>query len=88
VASNDEENSVHRVYLRWPPQRTSDKTSTESAEVARFAYDELRNRRDLVGLDVAAAWTCNGKQLAFHSFNSTLPSIDAARTRLQKNDVK
>lgn len=59
---------THRVYLRWPAQRTSDKTTTNSDRVAQFAFDELKNRADLSGQPVAAAWTCDGKQLAYHAF--------------------
>lgn len=76
--------STHRVYLRWPPQRTSDKTTTESAEVAAFAFTELKNRPDLAGKDVAVAWTCDGQQLAYHVFSNALSSISAARTRLAR----
>lgn len=74
----------HRVYLRWPDQRTSRKTTTESADVARFAYEELCNRRDLEGQEVSVAWTYNGKQLAYYEFSSKLRSVDAARERLTK----
>ncbi len=74
---------THRVYLRWPPQRTSDKTSTDSADVARFAFDQLKARKDLEGQDVAIAWTCNGEQLAYHDFSSALKSIAKARQQLR-----
>lgn len=74
---------THRVYLRWPPQRTSDKTSTEDPDVARFAFDQLKARTDLQGQPVAVAWTCNGKQLGYHDFSSTLKSIERARQQLR-----
>lgn len=64
---------THRVYLRWPPQRATDKTTTERESVARFAFDELLRRADLVGQDVAVAWTCNGQQLAYHHFQQPQP---------------
>lgn len=76
--------ATHRIYLRWPAQRTTDKTTTESANVARFAFDELKAREDLQGKDVAIAWTCEGVQQAYHDFRGRLPSIDAARARVQR----
>lgn len=60
---------THRVYLRWPPQRVTDKTTTESKSVAQFAYDELLARPDLAGQAAAVAWTCAGAQLAYHRFD-------------------
>jgi hypothetical protein len=33
-----------RVYVRWPGQRTSDKTSTTSREVAEAAFRQLRDQ--------------------------------------------
>lgn len=58
-----------RVYLRWAGQRVSDKTVTESRKVAELAYQELLARSDLVGKAVAAAFTEDGKQLAYHQFD-------------------
>lgn len=59
-----------RVYLRWPRQRVSDKTVTESRELAEFAYRQLRARSDLVGEPVAAVLTEDGRQLAYHAFDA------------------
>ncbi len=56
---------THRVYVRWPPQAASDKTTTEDSAVAQLAYDRLIARTDLAGA-LGVAWTCNGKQLAYH----------------------
>lgn len=66
--ANDAPVGTHRVYLRLPGQRVSDKTVTASAVIARAAWDELVSRQDLCGQDVAVAWTVNGTQFAFHSF--------------------
>jgi hypothetical protein len=59
---------THRIYLRWPGQQVSDKTTTESKAVAQFAFDELIARQDLIGQQVDVAWTADGKQQAYHSF--------------------
>ena len=60
----------YRVYLRWPPQRVTDKTVTDSATVAAFAYNELLDRAELRGQPVALAMTHDGKQLHYHAFDS------------------
>lgn len=72
----------HRVYLRWPEQQVSDKTTTESPEVAAYAYGLLKARADLVGQEVAVAWTCDGDQQAYHDFAAPLASIQQARAQL------
>lgn len=59
---------THRIYLRWPGQQVSDKTTTESAAVAQFAFDELIARKDLIGQSVDVAWTADGKQQNYYSF--------------------
>ncbi len=56
--------------------------------MARFAFDQLKTRKDLEGQNVAIAWTCNGKQLAFHDFSSTLPSIAKARREQRQDDTR
>lgn len=53
---------THRIYLRWPPQRATDKTTTESAAVAQFAFAELLHRADLKGSGAAVVWSIDGKQ--------------------------
>ena len=57
-----------RVYLRWPGQRVTNKTTTESRTIAEAAYRELLERTDLVGQQVDAALTEDGKQIAYHRF--------------------
>lgn len=34
----------HRVYVRWPDQRVSDRTSTDSSAVAKLAFSELMSK--------------------------------------------
>ena len=74
---------THRVYLRWPPSTATDKTTTESEAVARYAYEALRSRRDLEGQPVAVAWTCNSEQLAYHDFAAASPTQHQASAHAQ-----
>ena len=60
---------THRIYVRWPPQAASNKTTTDDRVVAQLAYDRLVARTDLVGA-LGVAWTCNGKQLAYHELQA------------------
>jgi len=60
----------YRVYLRWPPQRVTDSTTTEIREVAEFAFNHLKARTDLRGQDVAVAMTLEGKQQDYFDFRS------------------
>jgi hypothetical protein len=74
---------VHRVYVRWPQQRVSNRTRTENAEVAAFAYHQLVKRADLVKKGaIGVAWTFDGVQQAYHDFQVPLASIANARRRL------
>ena len=58
---------TYRVYVRWPDQRVSNKTSTPSEAVARAAFDELMacstdlRRRGAVGL----AMSHEGRQVHY-----------------------
>jgi hypothetical protein len=64
-----------RVYLRWPEQRTSDSTTTESREVADFALQLLKDRSDLRGQGVGAAMTRDGKQLKYFDFKTGIEKV-------------
>lgn len=59
---------TYRVYLRWPGQKTSDKTVTESRSVAELAFKELKAREDLRGRPVGLAFSEDGKQLEYVDF--------------------
>lgn len=61
----------YRVYLRWPPQRVTDTTTTETLEVAEFAFQHLKSRADLRGQDVAVAMTLDGKQQDYFDFKTS-----------------
>jgi len=56
-----------RVYLRWPNQRVSDKTATESRAVADLAFRELEAKADLLTSQGALgiSYTENGKNIAY-----------------------
>ncbi len=58
--------TTYRVYVRWPGQRATDKTTTESKAVADFAWDELNSLQwpdqpKPIGL----AYSLNGKQVDY-----------------------
>lgn len=59
---------TYRVYLRWPGQKVTDKTTTESEAVAKLAFDELKQRNDLRGQPVGAAFTQDGKSIEYFDF--------------------
>jgi len=55
-----------RVYVRWPDQKVSNKTNTESKEIADAAWNELKQllwtgKQKPIGL----VYSCNGKQLNY-----------------------
>ena len=58
-----------RVYLRWPGQKVSDKTVTESKEVAELAYNQLVNREYGKQQPLGVAFTEDGKQIRYHNFD-------------------
>lgn len=56
----------YRVYLRWPGQRASDKTITESAAVAQFALQELLDRApETLRGSIGIAMTQDNRQLLY-----------------------
>ena len=57
----------HRVYVRWPDQRVSDRTSTDSSAVAKLAFSELMAK---------------GHQLMEDGALSILMSVDGERVEL------
>jgi hypothetical protein len=63
-------NMTYRVYLRWPAQKVTDKTVTESRSVAELAYKELVTRTDWPSdvKPLGVAFTEDGKQLAYYNF--------------------
>jgi hypothetical protein len=61
--------TTYRIYARWPEQKVSDKTTTESRTVAMFAFQELVDRQWPAGAEpVGIAITQDGKQLDYHTF--------------------
>ena len=63
-----------RVYLRWPEQKTTDKTTTEDPEVAKLAFDRLKERTDLYGQEVGIAFTQDNKRIEYFDFKSIDPN--------------
>jgi len=68
-----------RVYLRWPGQRVTDKTSTESRVVAEAAFADLVKQADAFAAKGALGITLteNGRQLDYHK----LADEDAGKSR-------
>lgn len=56
---------MYRIYLRWPDQRVSDKTTTTSARVAEAAFRELLRRDDLQGQRAAVVLSLDNRQLEY-----------------------
>lgn len=68
-----------RVYLRWPGQRVSDKTTTDSRAVADLAFRELEARSVLLAGQGALgiSFTEDGKQIEYRRFDEdSEPSQD------------
>lgn len=62
---------IYRVYVRWPNQRVSDKTTTVSKTVAKFAFDELVGDKEAFSADGALgiSMSLDGKQLDYFFLN-------------------
>jgi hypothetical protein len=60
----------YRVHLRWPTQQVSHTTVTEIREVAEFAFEHLKSRRDLQGKRLAVTMTLEGKSQNYYEFDS------------------
>lgn len=62
---------MYRIYLRYPATQTvSNKTDTHDPIVAQMAFKRLLARTDLLGQNVAASMTLNGKNLMYVPFNA------------------
>jgi hypothetical protein len=58
---------TYRIYARWPGQKVTDKTVTESRKVADFAFQELVDRQwPADARPLGIAYTQDGKQLDYH----------------------
>lgn len=59
-----------RVYVRWPGQRVSDKTTTDSRAVAELAFRELESAAAQLTSQGALgiSFTDNGKQIDYRRF--------------------
>ena len=59
---------MFRVYLRWPKQRVSEKTTTQNEAIALQAFDALIRRGDLAGKPVVAMMTHDNRPVKAHPF--------------------
>lgn len=69
---------TYRVYVRWPGQKTSHKTASESISIAQTAFDEITDNavRFTEQGALGVTFTDNGKQLDYRKF-SEAPDIRA-----------
>ncbi len=57
---------THRVYLRWPGQEVTQKTTTESRTVAEFAFLQLCEQPAAILIEaVGISWTENGRHVDY-----------------------
>lgn len=75
---------IYRAYLRTWDSQVSEKTITTNAAAADEAFAALVNRTDLDGQKLAAALTCNNRQLAFHRFDRRPGDADYWRDKLDE----
>jgi len=73
---------IYRTYLRTASGQISEKTITPSRAAALIAFGELVGRVGLDGQKLAAALTCDNRQLAFHRFDRQPGHADYWRGRL------
>ena len=68
-----------RVYVRWPSQRVSNKTKTESRAAAQVAFEELVGRSDLdTAGALGIAFSEDGRQIEYHRFRDDPPPSKSA----------
>jgi len=75
---------IYRAYLRTATGQVSEKTVTPSRAAALIAFEELVSRMDLDGQKLAAALTCDNRQVAFHRFDQQPGYADYWRDRLDE----
>ena len=76
-----------RLHLKGRPQfdgQVTEKTITPSQAAALAAFSELVNRTELDGQRLAAALTCDNRQLAFHRFDREPGCTDYWRDKLDE----
>lgn len=73
--ASDQNAMTFRVYLRWPAQRVSDKTTTDSRAVADLAFRELEaNAAKLASQGaLGISYTEDGKQIDYRRFGDDEP---------------
>jgi hypothetical protein len=57
--------TTYRVYVRWPGQRATNKTTTDSKSVADYAWDELNSLQWDQEKPIGLAYSQNGKQVEY-----------------------
>jgi hypothetical protein len=57
---------TYRIYVRWPKQKVSHKTTTDSKKVADAAWDELKNTQwEGENKPIGLTYSHNGTQVDY-----------------------
>jgi hypothetical protein len=76
---------TYRVYVRWPKQRVTDKTTTDNRDVAMIAFDELLRRPGIEKSGaLGVALTEDGRQIEYRVFVSDSTHTSAPQDRRAK----
>ena len=77
---------TYRVYVRWPGQKTSHKTASESISIAQAAFDEITDNaaRFIEQGALGVTFTKNGKQVNYHQFTDAPDIRGKRRTEASK----
>lgn len=77
---------IFRIYLRYPDQRVTDKTTTGDPDAARAAFRALTERTDLDGTPMLAVLNRGGRPVAHHRFDGR-DSLKSWRGRTDAIDL-
>ena len=72
-----------RVYVRWPGQQVTDRTSTESRAIAQAAYAELVQNAETFKAKGALGitFTESGKQVGYEELNLEADGVPGQKAR-------
>ncbi|MEK8034209.1 hypothetical protein AACH06_25565 [Ideonella sp. DXS29W] len=58
---------TYRIYVRWPNQKVTDKTTTDNEMVATLAYGQLNIAADRLRSEgaIGIVYSSDGKQIAY-----------------------
>jgi hypothetical protein len=72
LTRSSDSDMTYRIYVRWPNQKVTDKTTTESEMVAILAYGQLNIVADELRRDgaVGIVYSSDGKQIAYRDLTT------------------